>query len=144
VKWFAALVVLVAVTGGLFLLTYDDGGLVLGMRPVCMGAGADQPCWITGGGFGVLALGAGVGVVAIGLYGAGLLFATGQLAAGLLVVGQLAIGVVGFLGQVATGLVGMGQGGVGALTVTQGGDNAEGKAFLKQLSAEMGEALRAW
>jgi hypothetical protein len=141
VKRFILMVVLVAVTSLLFYATADGSAQVLGMRLTCMDMGGD-PCWIGIGAKAVIVLGGGVGVIEIGLYGAGILFATGQLAGGLLAVGQLAIGVVGFLGQVATGMVGMAQGGVGWITVTQGGDNEDGKAFFKRLSADLEEALR--
>lgn len=140
-KRFILLTVLIALTALLFYLSADGSAEVYGMKLTCTGFGR-KPCWIGVGAYAVIALGAGVGMIELGMYGAGVLFATGQLAGGLIAMGQLAIGVVGFLGQVATGMVGAAQGGLGWLTVTQGGDNDEGKAFLKQLSAELDETLR--
>lgn len=143
VKWLALVIAVVALTATLFLLSTDGGATVLGLPLACVGSW-EIPCWITAGGSGVLVVGGGTGVVAIGIAGAGLLFATGQIAIGLIAFGQLALGGVAFLGQVATGLVGAAQGGLGWLTVVQGGNNVEGRAFLKQLDADLAETLRPW
>ena len=67
----------------------------------------DQWAWLTiGAGTGVLVVGAGgAGLVTFTLYGAGLLFGTGQVTAGLICMGQAGLGLVLFLGQAGTGLV---------------------------------------
>jgi hypothetical protein len=142
VKRFAALVVLVALTSLLFFVTADREASVLGLKLACVDFTSDDLCWIGMGAKGVIVLGGGFGVIELGIAGGGILFATGQLAIGSLVLGQLAIGLVGFLGQVGTGLVGMAQGGVGWRTVTQGGDNEDGKRFLRAMSADLEGILR--
>ncbi len=138
------LTILTLVVSVLFLFTADESAVVFGLHLTNL-ASPDitvVPSWIAVGGPGIITIGAGVGVVAITWVGGGLLFATGQLAAGLICFGQLGIGIIGFAAQVGTGLVGMGQGGLGLYTVTQGGSrNDLGRPFLKSLSAELNEIL---
>ena len=91
--FFILLAVIIAtsvVFAGITLLGDTTTTEVLGMQVVSAG-NFDQPAWLcVGGGAGVLVVGVGgVGVVSITLYGAGLLFATGQLAVGLLCIAQL-------------------------------------------------------
>ena len=142
-KRFALITVLLTLTAALFMAT-APAAEVLGMPLTCTDNGLERPCWIATRGVGVFALGGGAGLVEIGIFGFGVLFATGQISGGLIVVGQLAIGVVGFLGQVASGLVGVGQGAVGYIKITQVSDNTEGKAFFKWFLSELEQALRLW
>ncbi len=100
--------------------------------------------WLVFGGTGVLVLGAGVGVVEIGLYGVGLLFATGQLSAGLIGIGQLTFGLVFFLGQVGVGATGAGQMAIGGLVTGQGELGADGSDFLDRMHEDIQELLRYW
>lgn len=100
--------------------------------------------WLVFGGTGVLVLGVGFGVVEIGLYGVGLLFATGQLCAGLFVIGQAALGVVFFLAQVGFGATGLGQLAIGGLVTGQGELGADGSDFLARMGADISELLRFW
>jgi hypothetical protein len=116
--------------------------VVLGM-PVTNAASTD-PAWISVGGAGVIVIGAGYGVVAFTLYGAGLLFATGQLAVGLVAFGQLVVGVLFFLGQLGLGIAGAGQVAVGVSVVGQGQLGWDGETFLKRLSSDLDDALCVW
>ena len=107
--------------------------------------GSDSPptrvslAWMSAG---VLVVGVGgVGVVSITLYGAGLLFATGQLAVGLLCIAQLGVGPVFFFGQVGAGFVAFGQLVFGALTGGQVPIGFNGKPMLRGLSAELNQVL---
>ncbi len=137
-KRFVILVVLAL----LFWATTPGGVSVAGMPVACLGnAEAGTSCWITIGGFGVIVLGMGAGLVEIGIFGAGVLFATGQLSLGLIAFGQLALGPIFYCGQVGVGLVGMGQGGLGVLKIGQGHTGGEGRRFLDQLSDELNELL---
>jgi len=128
---------------GLVSLVYGDGKeLVAGMPAVCVGS--LEPCWLAfGGGNGVLVVGlTGVGLVSLTLYGAGVFFATGQLAAGLLAIGQAGVGLIGWIGQVGAGTTGVGQLIVGWLVRGQLPIGKDGKAFqtmmLRQLHAALG------
>ena len=94
------------------------------------------------GGKGVLVLGAGVGVVAITLYGAGVLFATGQIAVGGIAIGQAGAGFSFFLGQLGGAFTALGQVVGGVLARGQGYLGKDGGEFLKELSAELNELLR--
>lgn len=101
--------------------------------------GSDSGAWLAFGGVGVLVLGAGIGVVSLGLYGGGILFATGQLCAGLLAMGQLGLGIILFLGQVGAGLQVGAQGGLGFRRWTQGNDRDE--AYFRSMWEELKEVL---
>ncbi|MCA9578292.1 MAG: hypothetical protein R3B40_07540 [Polyangiales bacterium] len=110
---------------------------IFGMEPVCVGP--MEPCWLAfGGGNGVVVVGlAGIGLVSLTLYGAGVFFATGQLAAGLLAIGQAGVGLIGWIGQVGGGMTGIGQLIFGWLVRGQLPVGADGRAFhgvlLRQL-----------
>ena len=98
--------------------------------------------WLVFGGTGVLVLGGGVGVVEIGLYGVGLLFATGQLSAAMIGIGQLTFGLVFFLGQVGVGSTG--QLAIGGLVTGQSELGADGGDFLARIHTDIQELLRYW
>ena len=95
-----------------------------------------QPCWISLGGVGVIVLGIGIGIVEFGIFGAGLLFGSGQVAGGLIAMGQAGIGLVLFAGQAGVGLTGVGQGMFGWITAYQGGEKRDGKRFLEDLNED--------
>ena len=115
---------------------------VLGM-PV-LGVGTGEFCWLTlGFGTGVLFVGlAGAGAVGIGLAaGGGLLFGSGQVAAGTIAVGQLALGILFVIGQLGFGVAGVGQLIVGVLVKGQADLGKNGGPFLQKLSEDLNEAL---
>ncbi len=111
-----------------------------GMPVVCW-AKKDTACWIAMSGQGVIVLGAGVGVVEYGAFGAGILFACGQAAAGLLAFGQAAVGLIFVCAQLGFGLTGLGQLFVGGWGIGQGRLSADGLAFLKHLNADLDDLL---
>jgi hypothetical protein len=115
---------------------------VLGM-PV-LGVGTGEFCWLTlGFGTGVLFVGlAGAGAVGIGLAaGGGLLFGSGQVAAGTIAVGQLALGILFVIGQLGFGVAGVGQLIVGVLVKGQAELGKNGGPFLQKLDEDLNEAL---
>jgi hypothetical protein len=115
---------------------------VLGI-PV-LGVGTEEICWLSlGAGYGVLFVGlAGVGVVAIALAGGGgLLFGSGQLSCGLIAMGQLAVGVVFTLAQLGVGMTGLGQLLLGGLVKGQVALGKDGGAFLSQLNQDIDRLL---
>lgn len=120
---------------------------VLGLRVVSIGS--EDPAWLQLGGApslapGVLTVGlGGIGIVTYGLYGAGVLFATGQVAVGLFAIGQLAIGVVFVICQLGAGLSGIGQVLGGGLVVGQGTLGGDGKKFLERLNRDV-NVLLSW
>jgi hypothetical protein len=131
------------VTGLLYALvaaTETEPTVLFGM-PV-IGSSMEQPSWISAGGEGVIVLGAGVGLVEFGMYGVGILFATGQACAGLIAFGQAAFGLLFFCAQLGLGLSGMGQLAIGVQVIGQGELGPNGKAFLERMSADLGELLR--
>ncbi|MBO6934447.1 MAG: hypothetical protein JJ863_05720 [Deltaproteobacteria bacterium] len=139
-------VLLVTYLGFFLFPTPNDGQSaeqVAGMPVVCVGAAEEEPCWLTiGAGQGVVLVGmGGAGVVCFALYSVGLLFATGQLAAGGLAIGQVGFGGSFFLGQAGVGPVALGQLVGGALVAGQGALGASGGDFLKELSAELNQIL---
>lgn len=130
-------------TGVVIVFGNDTSTSVLGMETVC--SASTQPCWlVVGTGQGVLVIGAaGVGLVALTLYGAGLFFATGQLAAGLLAIGQLGFGVLGWIGQVGVGLTGRGQLIGGLLVDGQAALGSTDSGFGGRLSRDVKAVLAA-
>jgi hypothetical protein len=122
---------------------------IAGMPVVCQGVGSENPlesgqaCWLTlGAGRGIVVVGmGGVGVVCFVFYGLGILFATGQLAAGGIAFGQVGLGLSFFFGQAGVAPVAMGQVVGGAQVVGQGALGPNGGPFLKQLSAELNRIL---
>lgn len=114
----------------------------LGVPIVSMAEG--DWAWLTiGAGTGVLVVGVGgAGLVAFTLYGAGLLFGTGQVTAGLICMGQAGLGLVLFLGQAGTGLVCAGQVVIGGLGWGQGRLAMDGEAFIKKLDNDITDLLR--
>jgi hypothetical protein len=115
---------------------------VLGMPAVHLGSKSAEPAWLAFGGKGVLVLGAGFGLVEIGMAGVGVFFAVGQAAVGLFAVGQLAVGLVGVIGQLAFGATGIGQLAVGGLVEGQGKLGFSGGDFLRGLNADLDRFLR--
>lgn len=147
-KRFAVLAVLIIITSLALGLTTTMavGGQVsrsrvMGLPVVSLSSATG---WLTiGNGSGVLMVGlGGVGIVAFTLAGAGLLFATGQVAAGSICMGQAGLGLVAFLGQAGTGLVGAGQVIVGGLGWAQGRLAFDGKAFILGLNADLDDLFR--
>ena len=108
-----------------------------------LGIAHPDPCWIQlGGGSGVLVVGiGGFGIVSLTIYGAGLLFATGQLAAGGIALGQVGVGISAFVGQAGGGLVALGQLVIGAVVAGQVPIGIRGAEFFEQLSGELVELL---
>jgi hypothetical protein len=126
---------------GTFVPSADLPVVILGMEPVCVAS--VNPCWLAfGGGTGVLVVGVGgVGLVALTVYGAGIFFATGQLAAGLLAIGQAGVGVIGWIGQVGAGMTGVGQLIFGWLVRGQLPIGADGAAFHQMLGRQLKSTL---
>jgi hypothetical protein len=106
---------------------------------------AGPPAWIAlGSGTGVLVIGVfGIGAVCLTLYGAGLLFATGQLAIGMIAFGQVGVGFTTFVGQLGPAVViAIGQAVAGIFAFGQGPlGRADSEAFLRELSRELNELL---
>ena len=150
-------VLLVTFLGFFFFPTNESGQSeesIAGMPVVCLGdAESDMDpdtnpigsnaCWLTlGAGTGVVVVGiGGFGVVSLTLYGVGLLFATGQLAAGGIAFGQAGFGLSFFLGQAGVAPVAMGQVVGGGLVKGQGALGADGGPFLQELSREVNALL---
>lgn len=116
---------------------------VAGMPVVCVGVEDDDPCWLTlGAGKGVVVVGmGGMGVVCFALYSVGLLFATGQLAAGGLAIGQVGFALTFWIGQAGAGPVAFGQLVGGAIADGQGALGVKGAPFLEELSADLNRLL---
>jgi len=114
--------------------------VILGM-PVT-GSSSHQVAWISLGGTGAVVIGGGVGLVEIGVYGVGLLFATGQVCAGGVAIGQAAFGLCFVLAQLGLGLLGVVQGGAGGYMKAQGALAADGDRIVGALDAWLGRVLR--
>jgi hypothetical protein len=145
VKRFWILQAIVIVTAVVMLVAHGvtgDEARVLGYRAVCTGGTDVDPCWISGGGYGGIVLGAGIGLMAYGWISGGLLFGVGQAASGLIAFGQAVIGPVFFAGQLGVGLTGVGQIAIGGRVVGQGELGWNGSAFLRDLNARLNEHLR--
>ena len=125
---------------GLVAVSETAPTVLFGM-PV-IGSSMEQPSWISLGGEGVIVLGAGVGLVEFGMYGVGILFATGQACAGLIAFGQAAFGLLFFCAQLGLGFTGMGQLAIGVQVIGQGELGPNGQAFLERMNADLGELLR--
>jgi hypothetical protein len=133
-----AIVTLLALSGITWAQLSDaDSHRVLGMAVVCTADQTATPCWIAYGGFGVVVLGGGVGMVEFGIGGVGILFGTGQLAAGLIAMGQVGMGLVFWAGQAGVGLTGIAQGMFGWVTIYQGGESGGGRRYFRALSQDM-------
>ena len=100
--------------------------------------------WLSlGAGTGVLVIGVGgAGLVTFTLAGAGLFFGTGQITAGMMCMGQAGLGIVLFLGQAGTGLVGAGQVVIGLLGWAQGRAAKDGEEFIRKLNDDVNDLLR--
>ncbi|MAQ15779.1 MAG: hypothetical protein CMN30_13415 [Sandaracinus sp.] len=140
--------VLIVTFLGFFLFpTPNDGKSaeeVLGMPVVCLGTeDASEPCWLTlGAGEGVVVVGiGGFGLVAFTFYGVGLLLGTGQLAAGGITIAQVGFGGSFLLGQAGVAPVALGQVVGGALVKGQGQFGADGGEMMKNLSKEVNALL---
>lgn len=135
-KNFVILAVLIVVTTAALGFTTEMAVSGTTSRTRVLGApvaslGEADFSWISiGAGSGVIVLGAGVGVVAFTLIGAGLLFGTGQVTAGFIA------------GQAGTGLVGAGQVVVGALGWAQGRLAMDGEEFIKSFNKDLNETLK--
>ena len=136
-------VLIVTFLGFFFFPTVDgrSAETVAGMAVVCLGS--NTPCWLTlGAGPGVVVVGmGGVGLVSFTLYGAGLLLGTGQVAAGGIAIGQAGFGASAFLGQIGVAPVARGQAVAGALVQGQGKIGMDGTEYLKTLDAEVNALL---
>jgi hypothetical protein len=145
VRFFILLAIMTATALVLAVLTPTVDGVSatqwFGMPVV--GFASDAPAILqVGAGTGVMVVGVGgFGIVCITLYGAGVLFATGQLSAGLLSIGQLSVGVIFLFGQVGGGFIAFGQLVFGGLTGGQVPVGFDGKAFLRELNAELSRVL---
>lgn len=130
------LVTVIATTG------LDGLAPIGGMQPVC--TASQEPCWlVVGGGVGVVVIGlAGAGIVSLTLYGVGLFIGTGQLAGGGIALGQLGVGITGFAGQVGGAFVAFGQGVGGVIADGQGSIGIKGKPFLERFNRELAQVLR--
>jgi hypothetical protein len=138
-------VILVATAAVLALLTPVSGGLsqtVYLDMPVVGWGKTGVTCWIAMGGQGVVVLGAGVGLVEYGVFGAGVLFACGQAAAGLIAFGQAAFGLLFVCAQLGVGLTGLGQLMIGGWGIGQGRAAADGMGFLTHLNSDLDDVLR--
>ncbi len=141
---FGVVVGVVVVTGIAMAITADLGpgrmsaSTFLGMPLV--GIGASEPCVLALGGTGILVIGAGIGVVAIGIACGGLLFATGQIAGALIAFAQAGIGIVFFGGQAGVAYTGIGQVVLGVHVHCQA--SSRGKQFMAELNRELGAILR--
>ncbi len=100
--------------------------------------------WLTLGGTGVVTMGYGIGVVEIGLFGGGLLFATGQVSIGMISIGQAAFGLIFFIAQLGVGGSGIGQLAIGGSVAGQGALGGDGEDFLTRMSEDINELLRFW
>lgn len=111
---------------------------------VCWGDSHELPCWLTiGAGMGVLVVGiGGVGVVCLTLYGAGILFASGQVAAGGIALAQGGVGFSMFIGQGGGAFTALGQVAVGVIADGQGALGVSGMPFFTRLNYELNQILR--
>lgn len=111
---------------------------------VCWGDSHESPCWLTiGAGMGVLVVGlGGVGVVCLTLYGAGILFASGQVAAGGIALAQGGVGFSMFIGQAGGAFSALGQVAVGVIADGQGALGVSGMPFFARLNYELNQILR--
>ncbi len=115
---------------------------VLGMRAVSSGfEKPPDPSWLAFGGIGVLALGAGFGIVEFGIYGGGLFFASGQLTVGLVSVGQFSIGLIAVVAQFGLGATSFGQFAFGLLAKGQMKVGFDGTEFMQGLNEDLGRFL---
>ncbi len=115
---------------------------VLGLRAVSFGGKGSGPAWLAFGDEGVLVLGAGFGLVEIGVAGVGILFATGQVSAGLFAIGQLSFGLLGVIAQLGFGTTGIGQLVIGGLVEGQGRLGFSGGEFLRGFDEDVNRFLR--
>ena len=141
----AGIIIGVGVT--LALLTETDAQGIAhthfaGMPTVINAGDSEDPAWLVlGGGVGVLVIGAGVGLVVFGIAGAGILFATGQLAAGGICFAQGGLGFSFFCGQGGAGVTAFGQVVGGAVVAGQGALGFDGAEHLRQLNGDLGRIL---
>lgn len=105
---------------------------------------SESTCWLTlGAGQGVVVIGAvGWGVVCFTLYGAGILFATGQLAFGGIAIGQAGGALSLFLGQVGGAFTTIAQGALGVISRGQAAIGFDGQPFFESLYDELRGILR--
>jgi hypothetical protein len=125
---------------GLIAATETEPTVLFGM-PV-IGSSMEAPSWITTGGQGVIVLGAGVGLVEFGMYGVGILFATGQACAGLIAFGQAAFGLLFFCAQLGLGFTGLGQLAIGIQVIGQGELGPNGAEFFTRMNTDLNALLR--
>ena len=132
---------------GLGIMTETVDGVstmapIANLPVVCWGE-SETLCWLTiGAGTGILVVGiGGVGVVCLTLYGAGILFASGQVAAGGIALGQGGIGVTMFIGQAGGAFTALGQVAVGAIADGQGALGVAGIPFFTRLNVELNQIL---
>ena len=105
---------------------------------------SEEPAWLSlGSGVGVLMVGfGGAGVIAITLYGFGLLFATGQLAVGLVAMGQVGFGIILWLGQAGGAFLAGGQVVGGRLAWGQGQLGGDGEQFFTDLHKDLSDLFK--
>ena len=142
-----ALVIIVTAIGlGVMTETVDGVSTmdpIANLPVVCWGE-SESPCWLTiGAGMGVLVVGlGGVGVVCLTLYGAGILFASGQIAAGGIAVAQGGVGFSMVIGQAGGGFTALGQVAIGVIADGPGALGVTGLPFFAQLNYELNQILR--
>lgn len=138
---------IVVVTAFVFTLTTGKGvasSEVLGLPILCVET-LDEACWLAwgSGGRGVLVVAAGgLGVVSLTIYGAGVLFASGQLALGGIVLGQAGFGLSFSLSQLAVAFAARGQLAIGVIVEGQGQLGIDGTDFFAQTADELTELIK--
>jgi hypothetical protein len=146
-KRFSALLAIIVVTAIALVIIPGGEEPIFGLPAVRVAPQAldwdwdGKPAWLSVGGVGVLCLGGGTGVVTIGFYGVGLLFAVGQMAAGSIAIAQLGFGLVFALVQVGAGLTGFGQLVFGGAVVGQVPVGFRGTLLIEALSRDLDDLL---
>ncbi len=143
----ALIIIITAIGLGIMTETVDGVSTlepIANLPIVCWGDSHESPCWLTiGAGMGVLVVGiGGVGVVCLTLYGAGILFASGQVAAGGIALAQGGVGFSMFIGQGGGAFTALGQVAVGVIADGQGALGVSGMPFFTRLNYELNQILR--
>lgn len=105
-------------------------------------AGTHETAWIAMAGNGGIVLFGGIGLVTIGWFGIGALFAVGQVSAGGIAIGQAAFGLSFVCAQLGLGVAGYTQLGAGGYMSAQAALAADGAEMLGALHAWLTSVLR--
>ncbi len=110
-----------------------------GMPAMCVSPDASVTCWLTiGSGMGVLFVGLfGAGLVCIGYITGGILFGMGQVAIGGICLAQAGIGGSFFFGQAGGALTALGQVVVGMISKGQASAGFDAEAHLAEVAADL-------